>query len=443
MKPFLLLSVLVTARLVISQSLATDPGVRSGAAGAGGTIAGLTSGQTSAFASGRGTFNEANAVTGGAGGLIGLGPRFDSNSCVSCHAQPAGGGSSPGANPLFKVFQLNGATNKMPSFITASGPVVVARFPFAPDLVTPDGHVQQLFTVTGRKDAPGCNIAQPDFGGAAAANNLIFRLTTPVFGGGLVELVRNSDILANMNSNLVLKQSLGISGHPSISPDDGTISRFGWKAQAKSLLLFAGEAYNIEEGVSNENSPGEIDETPGCLLNSVPEDHTRFTPTLLPSQFNGDPEMMATFMRFLDQPQKASQNSSDINGQAQFDAIGCVLCHTTSFTTPPTTVTALSKIQVNLFSDLLVHHMGPCLADNIVQGNVQGDEFRTAPLWGVGKRLFFLHDGRTSDIVQAIEAHSCAANSQYSASEANAVIAAFNALSQKNQQDLVNFLRSL
>src|SRR6516225_2413537 len=104
MKPFLLLSVLVTARLVISQSLATDPGVRSGAAGAGGTIAGLTSGQTSAFASGRGTFNEANAVTGGAGGLIGLGPRFDSNSCVSCHAQPAGGGSSPGANPLFKVF---------------------------------------------------------------------------------------------------------------------------------------------------------------------------------------------------------------------------------------------------------------------------------------------------------------------------------------------------
>jgi CxxC motif-containing protein (DUF1111 family) len=443
MKPLLLISVIVTARLVVSQSLATDPGVRSGAADAGGAITGLTSGQSTAFNSGRGTFNEINGVTGGTGGLIGLGPRFDSNSCKSCHAQPAPGGSSPATNPLFNVFQLNGATNTMPFFITTSGPVVVARFPFAADLVTPDGHVQQLFTVTGRSDAAGCSIAQPDFAGAAASNNLIFRLTTPVFGGGLVEVIRSSDILANMNSNPVLKQSLGITGHPSISPDDGTISRFGWKAQSKSLLLFAGEAYNIEEGVSNENSPNEIDQTPGCLPNSPPEDHTRFTASLSPNQFSGDPEMMATFMRFLDQPQKSPQTGSDINGQTQFNTIGCVLCHTTSFTTPTTTVTALSNIQVNLFSDLLVHHMGPCLADHIVQGNVQGDEFRTAPLWGAGKRVFFLHDGRTSDIVQAIEAHSCAASNQYQASEANAVVNAFNALSKKNQQDLVNFLRSL
>ncbi len=87
--------------------------------------------------------------------------------------------------------------------------------------------------------------------------------------------------------------------------------------------------------------------------------------------------------------------------------------------------------------------MGPCLADNVVQGTVQGDEFRTAPLWGIGQRIFFLHDGRTTDIVQAIEGHSCPGNSQYPASEANAVVAAFNALSAPNQQDLVNFLRIL
>ena len=87
--------------------------------------------------------------------------------------------------------------------------------------------------------------------------------------------------------------------------------------------------------------------------------------------------------------------------------------------------------------------MGPCLADNVVQGNVQGDEFRTAPLWGVGQRIFFLHDGRTTNIVQAIEAHSCAGNSQYPPSEANAVVSAFNALSATNRQDLVNFLRIL
>jgi CxxC motif-containing protein (DUF1111 family) len=87
--------------------------------------------------------------------------------------------------------------------------------------------------------------------------------------------------------------------------------------------------------------------------------------------------------------------------------------------------------------------MGPCLADGIVQGTAQGDEFRTAPLWGVGQRIFFLHDGRTSDIVQAIENHLCVANSQYRASEANAVITSFNALSASNQQDIINFLRSL
>ena len=104
---------------------------------------------------------------------------------------------------------------------------------------------------------------------------------------------------------------------------------------------------------------------------------------------------------------------------------------------------ALSNIRVNLFSDLMVHHMGHCLADNVVQGNVQGDEFRTAPLWGVSQRVFFMHDGRTPDIVQAIEDHFCTANHTFQASEANAVVGAFNALTPTNQQDLVNFLRIL
>jgi CxxC motif-containing protein (DUF1111 family) len=72
-----------------------------------------------------------------------------------------------------------------------------------------------------------------------------------------------------------------------------------------------------------------------------------------------------------------------------------------------------------------------------------GDEFRTAPLWGIGQRIFFMSDGRTTDIVQAVEDHFCVGNSQYPASEANQVITNFNALSPQNQQDLINFLRSL
>ena len=194
--------------------------------------------------------------------------------------------------------------------------------------------------------------------------------------------------------------------------------------------------------MTSEDLPNELDETPGCVLNPVPEDHTNFSAKTLPT-FPGDSERLAIFMRFLDRPTPAAPTPSTRNGQVQFNNIGCALCHTQSFTTPPAFVKALSKIKVNLFSDLLVHHMGPCLADNIVQGVAKGDEFRTAPLWGVGKRIFFLHYGRTSNIVQAVENHFCAGNSQYPDSEANAVINSFNALSATNQQDLINFLRSL
>ncbi len=104
---------------------------------------------------------------------------------------------------------------------------------------------------------------------------------------------------------------------------------------------------------------------------------------------------------------------------------------------------ALSNIQANLYSDLLLHHMGPNLADNVGQGAADGDEFRTAPLWGLGQRIFFLHDGRTADLVQTIQAHGSNGNRQYPSSEANGVVNNYNHLSTSQQQDLLNFLRSL
>jgi CxxC motif-containing protein (DUF1111 family) len=98
---------------------------------------------------------------------------------------------------------------------------------------------------------------------------------------------------------------------------------------------------------------------------------------------------------------------------------------------------ALSNQPVNLFSDLLVHHMGRGLADGITLGSAGPDEFRSAPLWGVGQRVFFLHDGRASNLVQAIEDH------RSPGSEANKVIEHFNRLKSGEQQDVINFLRSL
>jgi CxxC motif-containing protein (DUF1111 family) len=124
-------------------------------------------------------------------------------------------------------------------------------------------------------------------------------------------------------------------------------------------------------------------------------------------------------------------------------------------TAPQSETAGLANKPVNLFSDLLVHHMGPGLADNITQGAAQGDMFRSTPLWGVGQRIFFLHDGRTNDILQAVLAHASGGGggegddqqgdggSGYPPSEANAVIAKFKALSANDQQAILDFLRSL
>jgi CxxC motif-containing protein (DUF1111 family) len=439
-----------------------DPGVRGGAAGAGTPLKGLTADENAFFRDGLVRFADIEVVTGGTNN--GLGPRFNSNQCLSCHSQPAAGGSSPARNPSIAIATLNGAKNVVPWFITQNGPVREARFKRNPN-GTNDGGVHDLFVITGRSDAAGCNIAQPNFlpagnplSGQGGNPNIIFRIPTPVFGAGLIEAISDSAILANMKADKSLKAGLGISGHPNAhlsgnanrSANDGTITRFGWKAQNKSLLMFASEAYNVEMGITNQLFPQERDETPGCLFNATPEDTLNFTPTSTPTSnpntaVLSDIEAFADFMRMLAPPTPAPDTPSTVNGRAIFAKIGCVHCHTPSFTTGKMIASgsstnpsaALSNQTVNLFSDLLVHHMGRGLADGITQGGAGPDEFRTAPLWGVGQRVFFLHDGRTSNLVEAIEAH------RSYGSEANRIIDRFNRLTAPEQQDIINFLRSL
>jgi len=421
---------------------ATDPGARGGPPSAGSAIIGLTPNQQAFFSAGLAQFAEIESVLGTVPNTgNGLGPRFNAESCAQCHAQPAIGGTSPSVNPQVAAANDQGASNQIPFFISASGPVREARFRFASDLRTPDGGVHDLFTITGRGDAQGCNIAQPDFQQAFQDGNLIFRIPTPVFGDGLIEAIPDSSINGQIAVNASLKRQLGIGGRPNTSGNDGNITRFGWKAQNKSVEIFAGEAYNVEIGVTNELFPTERDETPGCRFNGTPEDLTNFDQSgaAIPS----DVVLFAQFMRFLDQPQPAPATPSTIHGQQVFAQVGCALCHTPSFTTGPASVTALGNIPANLFSDLLLHHMGPKLADGISQGQAGGDEFRTAPLWGLGQRIFFLHDGRASELVKAIHEHQSYGDQHYPDSEANRVIDNFNRLSPHDQQDLLNFLRSL
>jgi len=439
-----------------------DPGVRGGAAVAGRPLPGLTADESAFFQDGLARFLEIETVTGSNNN--GLGPRFNSNQCFSCHSQPDAGGSSPAQNPLIAIATLNGAQNKVPWFIAPNGPVREARFKRNPD-GTNDGEVHDLFVITGRSDAVGCNIAQPDFlpagnpvTGRGGSRNIIFRIPTPVFGAGLIEAIPDAAVLANMQADASLKKEMGISGHANAhlsgnanrSANDGTITRFGWKAQNKSLLLFAAEAYNVEMGISNQLFPQERDETPGCLFTATPNDTLNFTTTPAAgvnpnTAVLSDIEAFADFMRMLAPPTPAPETPSTVKGRALFAQVGCVHCHTPSFTTGKMIASgsstvpsaALSNQPVNLFSDILVHHMGRGLADGITQGGAGPDEFRTAPLWGVGQRVFFLHDGRTSNLVEAVEFH------RSRGSEANKVIERFNRLSTPEKQEIINFLRSL
>jgi CxxC motif-containing protein (DUF1111 family) len=437
-----------------SGAQAHDPGVRTGPAGAGTPFASLTVDELAYFQDGLDRFNEVDSVAGTGPNEPGkgLGPGYNSTSCGSCHAQPAAGGSSPTVNPQIAAATDYGARNSIPSFITANGPVREVRFPFLVNpndtlSSTPDGGVHDLFTIAGRPDAPNCNMPQPNFAQMRQLNNVIFRIPTPVFGAGLIENIPDATIIGNMNANSFLKQSLGISGHPNTSGNDGTITRFGWKAQNKSLEIFSGEAYNVEMGVTNELFPQERQAPGSCMTNASPEDSTNFPAS--GAAIMSDVAGFSNFMRFLAPPAPSGQgisgnpsSQSIANGQTLFSQIHCNMCHTPALQTSTSSLTSgLNNQTVPLYSDLLVHNMGSGLADNVSQGAAGPDEFRTAPLWGLGQRLFFLHDGRATPfnggLLTAIQAHSG------QGSEANTVIGLFQRLTESQKQDLLNFLRSL
>jgi CxxC motif-containing protein (DUF1111 family) len=457
----------------------TDPGVRSGPingqSGATATsplplasvAANSPTGSLEFFQNGLARFQEVEVVSGGANN--GLGPRFNFNQCSGCHSQPSIGGSSPAANPEFSVIAngiASGSTNTTPSFLTSTGPTREARFPFFfnsngnPNTNAPNGGVEDIFVVSGLSGAGNCSLPQPSFAIAQSTNNIIFRIPTPVFGAGLIENIDDSTLIAVQAA--AAGNSLGISGTFNHNGNDGTISRFGWKAQNKSLLLFSGEAYNVEMGITNEifgqdrPLPGEDQQGSGLPANCLnlsktgyPEDATNFTvatnadPAAQNAQVPSDIVLFAEFMRLLAPPTPSTTTpggaASITRGQSLFSAIGCATCHTAtlSSTQPSNITSSLGSAPVGAFSDIEIHHMGTGLADNVSQGGAGGDQFRTAPLWGLGQRIFFLHDGRTTNLLTAIADHSS------NGSEATEVEENFASLSSSQKQDLLNFLRSL
>lgn len=436
----------VTGQVDIASNNARDPGVRGGEAGAGRHLPGLTTNEIRYFDLGKEDFEEAEGVADG------LGPRMNLDSCGGCHVQPAIGGSSPLLNPQVAFAKKSGGRDRVPPFITPNGPIREARVVRYPD-GTPDGGVTNTFTVTGRTGSAGCSLSQPDFAREMANRNVIFRIPTPVYGAGLIEQIYDAAILANMEANATTKRRLGIRGKANVvvsgrtisgvanrNGNDGTITRFGWKAQNVSLLLFSGEAYNVEMGITSELFHVEREQESTCQFATVPNDTQNFD---APNALAGTTAIQnfANFQRFLAAPTPSTNTpggaASIGRGRTQFANTGCAACHTPTLRTGNSTVAALRNRDVNLFSDLLVHDMGDGLADGITQGSAGPREFRTAPLWGLGQRIFFLHDGRTSDLKEAIQEH------QGNGSEANEVVRNYNDLRESEKQDVLNFLRSL
>jgi CxxC motif-containing protein (DUF1111 family) len=423
-------------------------------------IPGLTAEQKKLFCAGADEFAKTDSVKDD-----GLGPTMNFTSCLGCHQYPSGGGSSPPSNNPQYTFAKSypSGTNTVPPFVRPDGPIMIARFKKHPD-GSPDGGVHSLFTITGLDGAQGCDLKQENFQHEIDTKNLINRIPTPTFGAGLIEQIDDLTIENNVNAQatrgfgetqnvrvsrgkLNIIQPFHARGSENRSGNDGTIARFGWKAQNKSLLVFAGEAYNVEMGISNEIFPSERDESSSCQFHTVPNDISH--PENL---FNSDPEKrmdalsdvekFAAFMRLLGPPEPSLDTpggeGSIRRGSASFTKIGCAACHTPELVTSPlSAVAALRDRPVRLYSDLALHKMGTKLDDGISQGLAGGDEFRSSPLWGLGHRAFLLHDGRARDLIMAIEEHESAG------SDANPVIGLYKALSNTEKQDLLNFLRSL
>jgi len=302
----------------------------------------------------------------------GLGPIFNNVSCVACHSTPAPGGVST-------------------TFVTRFGRMVNGHFDPLAEL---GGSLLQQSAI----DPTAREVVPPE------ANIVVHRLTTPLFGAGLIEAIPDAEIMMYAN----VAKGDGVSGRPSIVQDIASgqtrVGRFGWKAQQATLLTFAGDAYLNEMGITNrlfplENAPnGNTALLAQYDLVADPED------VVDPATGKSDIDRFADFMRMLAPPAQLAIAGEARAGQNLFAQLGCALCHRPVMDTGPNSSKALHRKSVALFSDLLLHDMGS-LADGVAQGTAQPGEMRTAPLWGLRARGPFLHDGRAATVDAAIRMH--------------------------------------
>jgi CxxC motif-containing protein (DUF1111 family) len=360
----------------------------------GDALPGLTAAQLALFTGGREEFEAVETPEGG------LGPIFNGTSCAGCHSAGAIGGAS--ANT-----------------VTRFGRVANGRF-------DPLDHLGGSL-LQDKAIAPEALERVPP-----EANVVTKRLSTPLFGAGLIEAVPDAEILLSA----LRPQPDGVRGRAALITDAASgktrVGRFGWKAQQATLLSFAGDAYLNEMGVTSRLFPKENAPNGNQALLAIWDLVPDIEDTVGPDG-TSDIDHAADFMRFLAPPAPLRMTAAALAGARVFERINCSACHTPALLTGASPVTALAHKVVPLYSDLLLHDMGK-LGDGIEQGPAKMTEMRTAPLWGLRARAPYLHDGRAATVDAAVRAHE-----GQGAPSRNR----YNALGAGERQQLLDFLGSI
>jgi len=403
-------------------------------------------------------FAQGNSQVGSIFGVVqGLGPAYNAPSCVSCHGGGFFGAASPAVNPLGPngiAHNFNGATNVVPSEETADGPAL--QFLATDNTIQgyEAGQVIPIYTIEGMSGIGTCTISQPNF--ANLPGHVTFRQPTQLMGLGLIEAISPTILQQNLNNLAAENNLLGISGILNVLAD-GSIGYFGQKAQSHSLLDFDALAMFREMGPTTSIFPAKhaaADTTGACSnINAHPEDgdfsQTVGTP---PQVTTMSVTQLITYWIRLSQtpaPQTTNLPADYALGKALFQrakqgGVGCANCHTVQLTSGNSSVAPqLSNQPVVLYSDMALHAMGSCDSDGLIQGSAGPASWRTTPLIGVGTKFAYMHDGRATTFDAAIQDHFCVAGNGFVASQANAVVNIYNALSTASKQALVDFLGTL
>jgi len=363
----------------------------------GDPLSGLTTNQLTQFDDGKDEFSDEEGVADG------LGPVFNGTSCAECHSSPAVGGDSDITEIRFGTI-----TNQKFDPLAQFGGSLI------------QSHGIGMIS-------PSCNIGGETV--PAQATIMAKRKTTPLFGLGLVDNVPDRVFLGIAElQRRVMPQTAGRANLVTdLATNRMAVGKFGWKDQNPNLKQFAADAYLNEMGITtpmfpNDNCPqGDCALLTACDLVGDPEDD------------GSGVQAFRDFMTFLAPPPRGAITRQVLAGELVFLRMGCANCHLPVLETGRSSVAAFDHVKFFPFSDFLLHDMGD-LGDGIEQAGANGREMRTAPLWGLRVRNTFLHDGRATNLTDAILGHD---------GQGDPARRRFKGLTPKDVNDLMAFLNSL